>query len=591
MRNRLTRLVLVTGHLAVALPALAQLPAPAEAPDSSWVARSALYEVFVRDFSPAGNFRGVMEGLERIQSSGADVLWLMPIHPIGIRNRKGSLGSPYAASDYRAINPAYGSAADFRALVRAVHARGMKLILDWVPNHTAADHPWVRDHPDFYFRNERGEPSVPRDAEGKLTDWTDVVQLDYGNPQVRREMIAVMRFWLQEFDIDGFRVDVAGFIPYDFWREAVPALRAAVPRPILLLAEWGDLEMHRVGFDLTYGWDSYKRLKAVWQGAPASTFVQGELPDMQAMPPGGMRMRFTTNHDETAWDQPPLALFGGPAGARAAFAAIALLPGRPLLYNAQEIESPEKLRLFERDPIAWNQPGAAKARGFYSAVLKLARTEPALIGGDFREVQTSAPDDVIAYRRGDLVVLVNARPRVVRVAVAGFDVAGTRDLLSNRAQPGDTVALPAFGALVLKQPEEQSRDDEVFYHIFVRSFRDSDGDRVGDLRGIEENLGYLHGLGVTSILLTPINPSPFHHNYFASSFEGIDADYGDLDSYRRLVKAIHARGMKIYLDQEIQYTAEDHPWFSTMVPEILSPSLACAASAWCRATLAPRSAS
>jgi glycosidase len=567
MRNRLTRLALVTGYLAVAQPAPAQVPAsasaPAPAPDTSWVARSALYEVFVRDFSPAGNFRGVMEGLDRIQSSGADVLWLMPIHPIGTRNRKGSLGSPYAARDYRAINPAYGSAADFRALVRAVHARGMKLILDWVPNHTAADHPWVREHPDFYFRNERGDPSVPRDAEGKLTDWTDVVQLDYGNPQVRREMIAAMRFWLQEFDIDGFRVDVAGFIPYDFWREAVPALRAAVPRPILLLAEWGDLEMHRVGFDLTYGWDSYKRLKAVWQGAPASSFVQDELPDMQAMPPGGMRMRFTTNHDETAWDQPPLALFGGPAGARAAFAAIAFLPGRPLLYNGQEVESPQKLRLFERDPIAWNQPGAGKARGFYSAVLKLARTEPALIGGDFREVQTSAPDDVIAYRRGDLAVLVNARPRAVRFAAMGFDVASARDLLSNRAQRSDTVSLPAYGAAVLKGRQQQDRGDrggEVFYHIFVRSFRDSDGDRIGDLRGITDELGYLHGLGVTSILLTPINPSPFYHNYFASSFEGIDPDYGDLAAFRELVTATHARGMKIYLDQEIQYVTQDHPW-------------------------------
>jgi glycosidase len=450
MRIRLAGLVMTAGLLAGPRGAPAQAPAPVLAPDTSWVARSALYEVFVRDFSPAGNFRGVMEGLDRIQSSGADVLWLMPIHPIGARNRKGSLGSPYAVRDYRAFNPTYGTAADFRALVRAVHARGMKLILDWVPNHTAADHVWVREHPDFYIRNERGEPSVPRDNEGKLTDWTDVVQLDYGNPQVRQEMIATMRYWLQQFDIDGFRMDVAGFIPYDFWREAVPALRAAVPRPILLLAEWGDLEMHRFGFDLTYGWDSYKRLKAVWGGEPASTFVLGELKDMQAMPPGGMRMRFTTNHDETAWDQPPLKLFGGVAGARAAFIAIALLPGRPLLYNGQDIESPQQLALFEREPISWNTPGAAKARSFYSGVLNLARTKPALLAADFSEVATSAPDDVIAYRREELLVLVNARPRGVRLAVPGFDLAGARDLLTNRAQWGDSVSLPAYGAVVMK---------------------------------------------------------------------------------------------------------------------------------------------
>jgi glycosidase len=449
MLNRVAGMALMAGYLAVARPAAAQA-APALAPDTSWVARSALYEVFVQDFSPAGNFRGVIDGLDRIQSSGADVVWLMPIHPIGALNRKGSLGSPYAARDYRAINPAYGNAADFRALVQAVHGRGMKLILDWVPDHTSPDHAWVKEHPDYYIKNEHGEPSVPRDDKGKLTDWTDVVQLDYKNPAVRREMIGAMRHWLQEFGIDGFRVDVAGFIPYDFWREAVPALRATVPRRILFLAEWGDLEMHRVGFDLTYAWDSYDRLKAVWQGSPASTFIKGELADMQAMPQGGMRMRFTTNHDKTAWDDPPVTIFGRGAGARAAFVAVALLPGRPLLYNGQEVESPQKLRLFERDIIRWNQPHASGARTFYARVVGLARTNPSLIGRDLRAVPTSAPDDVIAYRRGDLVVLVNTRPRGVKVAVTGFQVAGARDLLSNNTQRGDSISLPSYGAVVLK---------------------------------------------------------------------------------------------------------------------------------------------
>ena len=263
-------------------------------------------------------------------------------------------------------------------------------------------------------------------------------------------MIDNMQYWLREFGIDGFRVDVAGFIPHDFWREAVPALRRAVPRRILLLAEWGDLEMHRSGFDLTYAWDSYDRLKAVWQGAPASTFVEGELPDMKAMPPGGMRMRFSTNHDKTAWEDPPLKVFRGSAGARAAFVAVALLPGRPLLYNGQEIESPQKLGLFERQPIEWKRSGADTARAFYAAVLNLARTEPALIGSDLQPVKTSAPKDVIAYARGDLIVLVNARGRAQKVAVTGFKVDGARDLLSNTVQQGDTISLPAYGAVVLK---------------------------------------------------------------------------------------------------------------------------------------------
>lgn len=439
---------MVAGCSTVARPA-APAPAVVLALDTSWVARGALYEVFVRDFSPTGDFKGLADGLDRIQAAGANVLWLMPIYPVGVVNRKGVLGSPYSVRDYHAIDSAYGTVADFRALVEAVHARGMKLILDWVPNHTAWDNVWVREHPDFYVRDERGGLTVPRDDQGKPTDWTDVAQLDYRNPALQRAMIAAMRYWLEQFGIDGFRMDVAGFVPDDFWREAVPALRSAVPRRILLLAEWGDLKMHRLGFDLTYAWDSYSRLKAVWQGAAADTFVRSELVDMRAMPPGGMRLRFTTNHDETAWDRPPVTLFGGATGARAAYVAMTLLPGRPLLYNGQEVESPQKLGLFVRDSIVWNQPRGDAARAFYRRVLTWARSDPAFRAGDFREVETSAPNDVIAYRRGDAVVLVNARPREVRLAVTGFDVNGARDLLADRRQHGDTVDLPAYGAVVL----------------------------------------------------------------------------------------------------------------------------------------------
>jgi hypothetical protein len=245
---------------------------------------------------------------------------------------------------------------------------------------------------------------------------------------------------------------VAGFIPYRFWSEAVPALRATLPRPIMILVEWGDLQMHRVGVDLTYAWDSYSRLKAVFRGGAASEFVERELEDMQAMPPGGARMRFTTNHDETAWDNPPVAIFGGSAGARAAFIAMTLLPGRPLLYNGQEVESPQKLGLFVKDSVDWKQPRADDARAFYRKVLALALSEPALLTGELRGAETNAPNDVIAYRRGQLLVLVNARPRPVRVAVAGFNAHRAVDLLSKRGLAGRTVLLPAYGAVVLRKP-------------------------------------------------------------------------------------------------------------------------------------------
>lgn len=458
MRNRLTALA-ATLSLAAAYPALAQhVPSTAAsaplAPDTSWVRSCALYEVNVRDFSPSGNLRGVTAGLGRIAAAGANVIWLMPIYPVGVEARKGPLGSPYAVREYRAINPAFGTAADLRALVRAAHRRGMKVILDWVPDHTAPDNPWVREHPEFYYHDSLGRPAVPRDLEGRPTDWTDVVQLDYHNPAMRTAMIAAMRHWLVEFDLDGFRQDVAHFIPPDFWREANTELRAAVHRPILLLAEAGGLEMHRVGFDLTYAWDSYARLKAVWRGAAADSFVRAEVADQAAMPPGGMRMRFTTNHDETAWDNPPVILFGGSPGARAAFVAMALLPGRPLLYDGQEVESPQKLGLFVREPVVWNQPHAAEAQAFYAHILHLARTDSSFLTGDLQPVETSAPADVIAYRRGRALVLVNARTHAVRVAVTGYDVDQARDLLADRLQQGDTVSLPAYSAVVLQAPAQ-----------------------------------------------------------------------------------------------------------------------------------------
>ena len=437
--------------LSLTSPLLAQ-DSPPLAPDTSWVRTSALYEVFVRSFSPAGNFRGVLQGLDRIQATGANVIWLMPVHPVGTLNRKDPLGSPYSVRDYRALNPAFGTAADFKALVEAVHARGMKIIIDWVPNHTAWDNVWVREHPEFYVRNERGEMSVPRDEKGNLTDWTDVAQLDYRNAGLRREMIATMQFWLREYNLDGFRMDVAGFVPDDFWREALPALRRSVNRPILLLAEWGDRRMHRVGFDLSYSWDMYSRLKRVWAGARADSFVVQELADADSLPRGGMRLRFTTNHDETGWDQPPVTLFGGAAGARAAFVAAALLPGRPLLYNGQDVESAQKLRLFYADTIVWSQPNAADARAFYQRVVSLLRTDSAFVTGGFRDVDTSDEADVIAYQRGDVIVLVNARNRATTVTIRNVGVANAVDLITQRMHRGTTIELPPYGTAALRIP-------------------------------------------------------------------------------------------------------------------------------------------
>ncbi len=416
---------------------------------AQWTRTAVLYEVNVRDFSSSGNFRGVIAGLGRIQAAGANVLWLMPIYPIGELHRKGPLGSPYSVRDYHGINPDYGTAADLHALVRAVHARGMHLILDWVPNHTSWDNVWATQHPGFYVRDAKGGLTVPRDDKGNLTDWTDVAQLDYGNADLRAAMISAMSFWLTTFDVDGFRVDAAGFVPDAFWREAVPAVRASVARPILLLAEWGDTKMNRFGFDLTYSWDSYGKLKASWKDAPADRYVTGVIGDLDSMPPGGERLRFTTNHDETASDHPPIVLFGGERGARAAFIAAALMPGRPLLYDGQEIESPQQIGLFDREPIDWNQPHAAAATRFYRRIVTLTRSEP-FVSDSLRAITTSNPDTVMAFARGSAIVLINARNAPVRFAVANPAIAGLTDILSGVRQRSDTVALGAYGTLVLE---------------------------------------------------------------------------------------------------------------------------------------------
>jgi glycosidase len=418
MRFRYRHALFLSALLALAAcgpaPAVSTDQAPAGEPPIP-LAETVLYELYVRSFSPEGTFAGVVPRLGELEALGVTTIWLMPIHPVGEERRKGELGSPYSIADYRAVNPEFGTMEDFRRLLAAVQDRGMYLILDLVANHTAWDHPWVQAHPEWYLRDENGDITHPPG-----TDWTDVAALDYDNPEVRAAMLAEMRFWVAEVGIDGFRADVAELVPNDFWEEAIRELRAI--RPLFMLAEGHVPELHASGFDVTYAWSSYHALKSIWNGARADTVVAIVEDELARYPLNG-RLRFTTNHDETAWDDTPLALFGGRLGAQAAAVVAATLPGVPLIYNGQEVGDTQRLPLFEQVPIQWDRD--PEMRAFYEDLFARRAASRALREGAFNRVAHDAGADVVAFRRSaegeEVTVIVNVRERPVTVTLEGRD--------------------------------------------------------------------------------------------------------------------------------------------------------------------------
>ncbi len=394
-------------------PAMAAEPSAANAP-ASGAEDAVVYELYVRSFTPEGTFRAIIPRLDELKELGATVLWLMPIHPVGELNRKGTLGSPYAIRDYKAVNPRFGTMGDFRALVDAVHGRDMKIIIDLVANHTAWDNGWIEAHPEWYTRDSTEAITHPPG-----TDWTDVADLNYDDPALRAAMRNAMRFWVEEVGIDGYRCDVAELVPADFWREAIAELRTI--KPVLMLAEGGSADLYDAGFDLTYAWGFYHVLKQVWRGAPADTLVATLAAERARFPADPGRLRFTTNHDETAWDDTPLALFGGTDGAQAAAVVAATLPGAFLVYNGQEVGDTQRLPLFEQVPIQWDRDPAMRA--FYHDLLARRATHPTLLHGAFEPVPHDETDDVLAYYRiagqDTALVAVNVRDRVVTTTLPG----------------------------------------------------------------------------------------------------------------------------------------------------------------------------
>ena len=372
------------------LPAL-QAQSPASTIHPSWSYQSNIYEVNLRQFSGAGNFREFEKSLPRLRKMGVEILWFMPITPIGLEGRKGSaseMGSYYAVRDYYAVNPDYGSMDDWIALVRHAHQLGFKVILDWVPNHSSPDNPWINLHPDFYKKDSAGHAAIP-------FDWSDTRQLDYNNPMLRDSMIAAMEFWVTHTAIDGFRCDVAWNVPLDFWKKAIAQLRTH--GPLFMLAE-GELPgLHEAGFDETYPWSVMNVAYGIYSGKKTLAQLDSVLNHNDSIyPPGSFRLYFTTNHDENSWNGTEFERFGEGYKAFAVW-AFTMESSVPLLYSGQEEPNRRRLKFFVKDTIAWKNYALAP---FYSTLLHLRRNLPALSAdASFRRVRAGNPLAVYAYVR------------------------------------------------------------------------------------------------------------------------------------------------------------------------------------------------
>jgi len=377
-----------------------------------WVKSANIYEVNIRQYSKEGTFAAFAAHLPRLKEMGVDILWFMPIQPIGIKNRKiegdENLGSYYSISDYTAIHPDYGTEEEFKALVEQAHSMGMHIILDWVANHTSFDHHWTVEHPDFYSHDKKGNINVALDLEGNPTDWTDVADLEYSNLELREAMFQEMAWWVKEFNIDGFRCDVAGFVPNDFWDDLRPKLEEL--KPLFMLAEWEDPAHMKSAFNMNYGWEYHHLINEIAQEKGGVEILDSYLDKVDTLySKDDIRMYFTTNHDENSWNGTVFERMGDQN--RNMFLLSATLPGMPLIYSGQEAGLDHRLSFFGKDEIDWSNK---EPLPFYAKVLALKHNNSALWNGnwgaDFERIDVSVKG-IYAFTRkskqNEVIVYLN----------------------------------------------------------------------------------------------------------------------------------------------------------------------------------------
>jgi len=437
----------------------APVPSPAQSATfspPSWSEHAAIYEINVRQYTPEGTIAALRTHLPRLDALGVDILWVMPMQPIGKLHRKGVLGSYYSISDYTAINPEYGSESDFRAFVSDAHKRGKHVVLDWVANHTAFDHAWITQHPDWYVHDSTGKIINARDNEGKDTDWTDVAELDYTKPAMREAMISDMRWWVDSMHVDGFRCDVAGGVPIDFWIQARASL-AKSRADLFWLAEAESLEAYRA-FDATYGWELHHLLNDISQGKkPTSELDAYFTRQRERYPRRAMRMYFTSNHDENSWNGSELERMGANHLPSFVLSATAM-NSIPLIYTGQEASMRKRLRFFDRDTVDWSDTSMT---GFYRAMMNLKHTQPALANGAYGGAQATlaVADRVYAFTRtrdkNTVLVALNFGDAPATVTYSALaHVGGYTDWFDRskvELQQSGSIAIPAHGFRVLVQ--------------------------------------------------------------------------------------------------------------------------------------------
>lgn len=420
-------------------------------PAPAWVRNAVIYEIFPRHFSPAGNFAGITAKLDELKDLGVDILWLMPIHPPGKLKAKGALGSPYAAQDYYAINPDYGTKDDLHRLVDGAHKRGMKVIIDIVANHTAWDSVMLRN-PSFYKRNAAGEVIPPN------PDWTDVAGLDYTNPETSRYMIDMLKYWMTDFHLDGFRCDVAAEVPTGFWEAARDELTKIKP-DLFMLAEASKPELVLKAFDADYGWQMLNAFNQVlMNGASAADFPRVWAEERKKFPQGTLHMNMTDDHDEPR----AISRFGWKA-ALAASAMTFCMDGLPILYNGMEVgdttESGDPA-LFEKLTVFWAPKQREKFRATYQQLIALRHTHPALATNEVVWLPNSAPNDLVTFLRRDateeIVFVANLSNRTQGCVLSLDNQAAFRLLLPSPAgatpQQLSALVLGAFEWRIYHRP-------------------------------------------------------------------------------------------------------------------------------------------